>query len=336
MSPLFSLPPDRFGLGADITPPWVYGHAPRFRFIINDSYKTHLSLLHPPYMIALAALYLAFSLEDKSSTDSHRLRGKVLMPYKLGDQGEHGHPDEVPVYYVQKPVNQSGTESSHNNTGHHNNLTPGIGVYGSGDGDNSMEDFEPIKLLTRTNAPRLFASLDVSLPMLLSIVQHLVSLYPLWDSFAPRRNPVQGTAPGAGGPGSGSGSDPKAHLMAYRAAQALRRAQAMDKEREGREMVLNARESTKAHLQANTNAGAVSSGGRADPQNASLSNKNPLPPSTSTPIPEERPKRYPENPVRYPPGPHLTEEGVPTLLTTLWREVASRQERAVREGRRAG
>jgi hypothetical protein len=258
------------------------------------------------------------------------------MPYKLGDQGEHGHPDEVPVYYVQKPVNQSGTESSHNNTGHHNNLTPGIGVYGSGDGDNSTEDFEPIKLLTRTNAPRLFASLDVSLPMLLSIVQHLVSLYPLWDSFAPRRNPGQGTAPGAGGPGSGSGSDPKAHLMAYRAAQALRRAQAVDKEREGREMVLNARESTKAHLQANTNAGAISSEGRADPQNASLSNKNPLPPSTTTPMPGERPKRYPENPVRYPPGPHLTEEGVPALLTTLWREVASRQERAAREGRRAG
>ena len=289
------------------------------RFIINDSYKTHLSLLYPPYMIALAALYLAFSLEDKSSADSHRLRGKVLMPFRIGDE----KPDEVPVYYIQKPNTQVGAEGQTQSTSGNGH---GVALSSGTDPGLRMGDFEPIKLLTRTNAPRLFASLDISLPMLLSIVQQLVSLYPLWDSFAPRRTPGTGT------PGSASSAnDPKAHLMAYRAAQALRRAQAVDKEREAREMALNARESTRAQLQANA-AGKPP----IDDKNDEPVEKAPAPPvSGDLFVEQEKIKRYPEQPVRFPPGPHLTEEGVPTLLTTLWREVANRQERE-REAKRLG
>lgn len=262
-------------------------------------------------MIALAALYLAFSLEDKSSSDSHRLRGKVLMPYNIGEGEESG------AYYVQKPQGQAGDSA----------------VFGVG--TDAEGEFEPIKLLTRSTAPSLFASLNISLPMLLSIVQHLVSLYPLWDSFAPRRNPATG-APNSGlgmGSGLGTANDPKAHLMAYRAAQALRRAQAVDKERESREMAATAREGTRAHLQAQADGHTHND----------TADKDTLTPSTPAPgtnepgqaADEVRQKRYPERPIRYPPGPRLTEEGVPALLTMLWRDVANRQDRE-RETRRLG
>jgi len=33
--------------------------------IINDSYRTDLSLMHPPYVIALAAIYLTSNIKDK-------------------------------------------------------------------------------------------------------------------------------------------------------------------------------------------------------------------------------------------------------------------------------
>jgi hypothetical protein len=50
----------------------------RSRFILNDTYRTDLSILYSPYIIALAALYLSFSLEDKSPRDPFRVRGQTV------------------------------------------------------------------------------------------------------------------------------------------------------------------------------------------------------------------------------------------------------------------
>jgi hypothetical protein len=255
-------------------------------------------------MIALSALYLAFSLEDKLSADSYRLRGRMLMPLRTGSE----RPGEFPVYYIFKPRDQLPLDSP-------GLLAPGVPVSSILP---SPADSSPIRLLTRGNAPKFFASLDISFPLLLSIVQQLISLYPLWESFAPRRNP--GTAGVAGA--STPGNDPKAHLMAYRAAQALRRAQAMDKEREGREMVLNAREGTKAHLIMNSKAQGTSQEGPNQ-----ISSSTPQQVDLRADETSKREKRYPENPVRWPTQPCLTEERVPTLLSTLWREVANRSEK---------
>lgn len=226
------------------------------------------------------------------------------MPLRTGSE----RPGEFPVYYIFKPRDQLPLDSP-------GLLAPGVPASAILP---SPADSTPIRLLTRGNAPKFFASLDVSFPLLLSIVQQLISLYPLWESFAPRRNP--GTAGVAGA--STPGNDPKAHLMAYRAAQALRRAQAMDKEREGREMVLNAREGTKAHLVMNGKPQAVLQEG-----SSQTSGPTPQQVDMSTDGTLKREKRYPENPVRWPTQPCLTEERVPALLSTLWREVATRSEK---------
>ena len=226
------------------------------------------------------------------------------MPLRTGSE----RPGEFPVYYIFKPRDQLPLDSP-------GLLAPGVPASAILP---SPADSTPIRLLTRGNAPKFFASLDVSFPLLLSIVQQLISLYPLWESFAPRRNP--GTAGVAGA--STPGNDPKAHLMAYRAAQALRRAQAMDKEREGREMVLNAREGTKAHLVMNGKPQAALQEG-----SSQTSGPTPQQVDMSTDGTLKREKRYPENPVRWPTQPCLTEERVPALLSTLWRGLATRSEK---------
>ena len=38
---------------------------PSYRYVINDSYRTDLCLLYPPYLVALAALYVATVLKDR-------------------------------------------------------------------------------------------------------------------------------------------------------------------------------------------------------------------------------------------------------------------------------
>lgn len=43
-------------------------HDSRFllsRYVVNDSYRTDLCLLYPPYLIAIAALYVASVLKDR-------------------------------------------------------------------------------------------------------------------------------------------------------------------------------------------------------------------------------------------------------------------------------
>jgi cyclin-C len=39
-----------------------------FRGLVNDTYKMDLILIYPPYMIALACIYIASVLKDKDTT----------------------------------------------------------------------------------------------------------------------------------------------------------------------------------------------------------------------------------------------------------------------------
>lgn len=38
------------------------------RFVVNDTFRSSLCLIHPPHLIALAAIYLAFSLHPPTAT----------------------------------------------------------------------------------------------------------------------------------------------------------------------------------------------------------------------------------------------------------------------------
>jgi cyclin C len=48
------------------------------RFTLNDTYRTDVPLLYPPYIVALAALYIAFTLTAMSSS-SARTRSSSQM-----------------------------------------------------------------------------------------------------------------------------------------------------------------------------------------------------------------------------------------------------------------
>lgn len=110
------------------------------RFILNDTYRTDLSLLYPPYLIALAALYLSFSLEDKSPRDPFRVRGQTVSS-----------------------LDRTSLSSS--------TATEGTS--------------RPVmdRLITRAKAAGYFADFAISLPTMLTIVQEIISLYPLWEEL---------------------------------------------------------------------------------------------------------------------------------------------------------
>ncbi|GHJ89211.1 hypothetical protein NliqN6_5613 [Naganishia liquefaciens] len=110
-------------------------------FILNDTYRTDLSLLYPPYLIALAALYLSFSLEDKSPRDPFRVRGQTVSS-----------------------LDRMSLSSSH-----------------AVKDDNARPVMD--RLITRARAAGYFADFAISLPTMLTIVQEIISLYPLWEDL---------------------------------------------------------------------------------------------------------------------------------------------------------
>jgi cyclin C len=115
----------------------------RSRFILNDTYRTDLSILYSPYIIALAALYLSFSLEDKSPRDPFRVRGQTV--------------------------------SSLDRT----SLT--INEISRGEDRSAMD-----RLIIRAKAAGYFADFAISIPTMLTIVQEIISLYPLWEELEGR------------------------------------------------------------------------------------------------------------------------------------------------------
>lgn len=48
--------------------PCADGHFEMYRSLINDTYKMDLILIYPPYMIALACIYIASVLKEKDTT----------------------------------------------------------------------------------------------------------------------------------------------------------------------------------------------------------------------------------------------------------------------------
>lgn len=120
----------------------------RLRFILNDTYRTDLSLLYPPYLIALAALYLSFSLEDKSPRDPFRVRGQTVSSLDRTNLATSQDATQGP----NRPV---------------------------------MD-----RLITRAKAAGYFADFAISLPTMLTIVQEIISLYPLWEELEGKSVPA--------------------------------------------------------------------------------------------------------------------------------------------------
>ncbi|KAG6816126.1 hypothetical protein H0H87_008476 [Tephrocybe sp. NHM501043] len=132
-------------------------------FIINDTYRSDLCLLHPPHIIAIAALYLTFTIHS---------------PSKSGAPTSSPSVDPTSLRHVPTPTPQPRRSS---------------------------RQHPPLE---ETKAPQdpiaFFAELNVSLPLIATVSQEIISLYTLWERYKESVTPdAKGQSP-MSGPTSGS------------------------------------------------------------------------------------------------------------------------------------
>ncbi|KAF5337130.1 hypothetical protein D9611_003057 [Ephemerocybe angulata] len=166
--------------------------------IINDTYRSELCLLYPPHLIAIAALYLTFTLHPPEKT-AHR-------PSTQEDQKSQPQP--------RRSSRQASNNSS--NINFSTLATVGHSTSSSFPSASSLSKFKPPPSLPAkpvtsyanlppTIAPNIpststssgsssapisnpdpisfLASLNVSLPLIATITQEIISLYALWDRY---------------------------------------------------------------------------------------------------------------------------------------------------------
>ncbi|KAG5723916.1 RNA polymerase II holoenzyme cyclin-like subunit [Termitomyces sp. T112] len=151
-------------------------------FIINDTYRSDLCLLHPPHIIAIAALYLTFVI--------HSPPGKVPSPVSADISASATH-SPTPAPQPRRSSRQH----------------PPLSV------ETKPEDKsqDPISF---------FAGLNVSLPLVATVVQEIISLYTLWERYKENGTPDggkgQGQSPLSGGNSSGVVSPAKRSVVGSR------------------------------------------------------------------------------------------------------------------------
>ena len=117
------------------------------RSIVNDTYRSQLCLLHPPHLIAIAAIYLTF----------------ILHPPVRPDQSQSSDQDGLveisPEHSPVKQPRRSSRQASH----------ASLAVPAS-----PKKPQDPIAFLSELN---------ISLPLIATIAQEIISLYTLWDQY---------------------------------------------------------------------------------------------------------------------------------------------------------
>lgn len=112
--------------------------------IINDTYRSELCLVHPPHLIAIAAIYLTF----------------ILHPPTRPELSSTSEPDADLSAEQTTPQPRRSSRQAHNATSA--GQTP------------PKKPQDPITFLSQLN---------VSLPLIATIAQEIISLYTLWDRY---------------------------------------------------------------------------------------------------------------------------------------------------------
>ncbi|KAI8457234.1 cyclin-like protein [Phakopsora pachyrhizi] len=133
-------------------------------FIINDTYRTDLILLYPPYIIALAAIYVTVVLQPHPSlraikalpppTMMHRSSTEQLGPHSRTRQTSHAH---------------GGSQLS--------NLAASHSVENSATSSPSG----PSSTTSKVVPLDFFARFPISMALVLEVVQEIVASYELWN-----------------------------------------------------------------------------------------------------------------------------------------------------------
>ncbi|GAA5956723.1 hypothetical protein JCM3765_005719 [Sporobolomyces pararoseus] len=229
-------------------------------FIINDTFRSSLCLIHPPHLIALASIYLALSMNpprslisaftslnnnpstSAASTSSSSLEahssasGVASRTRRRGSTDTSNNPQASNLSSsTSKPPSSSTSTSTTNNNGKPGGQT------------------DPLTFL---------ASLDIDQTILLEIIQEIISLYELWsilESPSDKNGTSQTPPPSSPttGNASGRGTKLEGNSVDQKLVGLIKRMQ------DSRMRELREERSRAAQINAGGNGGASSSGGGA-------------------------------------------------------------------------
>ncbi|GAA5893722.1 hypothetical protein JCM8208_001227 [Rhodotorula glutinis] len=150
-------------------------------FIINDTFRSSLCLVHPPHLIAVAAVYLAFALHPPASASS-----QILASTTTSDD-RAANPSATASGSVSSRTRRQSTDAA----------TPSTTTAAASSSSTSGAAVGPGG---RTDPITFLASLQVDTSLVLEIVQEIVSLYELWAQLEAGPSPSSGNGSSSAGP----------------------------------------------------------------------------------------------------------------------------------------
>lgn len=174
------------------------------RYILNDTYRTELCLLYPPHLIAIAALFIAFShtpppppgtIVNKPIATLSKPPSRPVTPESRPSTPQPSlHPSlpQKPMTIMQPVLSRSVSHSTPSS----------LPAAPTTQATQAIGKVDPLTFLSRLN---------VSLPLVLQIVQQIIPLYTLWNAYETEGRPtIQGGTPGRSPmPGGGVSADEK-------------------------------------------------------------------------------------------------------------------------------
>jgi len=139
-------------------------------FILNDTYRTDISLIYPPYIIALAALYLAFIITEKSAAAAAAAAAAAQVQQTKLMEAALSASAHTPGTRTPLRPGTPGTISP----------SPQLPVISA----NQIQAMEQgRKIVGRAQAAELFAGLHVNPGTVMRVVQEIVAVYPVWEEL---------------------------------------------------------------------------------------------------------------------------------------------------------
>lgn len=188
---VFSTPPDRSRSNPEKG--WF-----RFdRFIINDTFRSSLCLVHPPHLIALASIYLALSMNPPRSLIAAFTPLNNDPSASTASTSSSSH-DAAPNTGVASRTRRRGSADASTNASN----SGGKPLASSSAGATASAGNG--KPGGQTDALTFLASLEIDQTILLEIIQEIISLYELWSilesSSSPPNNAAGSASPAPSSP----------------------------------------------------------------------------------------------------------------------------------------
>ncbi|GAA5915493.1 cyclin-dependent protein serine/threonine kinase regulator SSN8 [Sporobolomyces salmoneus] len=155
-------------------------------FIINDTFRSSLCLIHPPHLIALASIYLALAMNPPRSlisafsslnNNDHNKSSHSTTSTSSSSLGDAG---------VASRTRRRGSGDASNNPSNSNLASSSSSTAGGGGASNAKPGGQ-------TDPLTFLASLDIDQTSLLEIIQEIISLYELWSMLESTSNSSQST-----------------------------------------------------------------------------------------------------------------------------------------------